>query len=79
MRKKTNDPLLRWPPMLWLFVVIALLAGCSEANRAVVVNGVSSSMSVIDFGLPPQITDNYGESSWDPAPTASWSEDRRPT
>ena len=40
--------------------VLLLFAGCIEANRAVVVNGASSSLATVEFSIPPQVTDNFG-------------------
>lgn len=59
--------------MFVLLSVFLLVGGCgeddppvvvkgvsTEANRAVVVNGVSSSMATVEFTLPPEVTDNFG-------------------
>ncbi len=46
--------------MFFLLSVFLLVGGCTEANRAVVVNGVSSSIATVEFSLPPQVTDNFG-------------------
>lgn len=43
-----------------LSVLLVLVAGCTEANRAVVVNGISSSVSVVEFSIPPLVQDNVG-------------------
>jgi hypothetical protein len=40
--------------------VLLLLGGCTEANRAVVVDGISSSMSVVEFSIPAQVKENIG-------------------
>ncbi len=43
-----------------LFGIFLLIGGCTEANRAVVVNGVGSSMATVDFTLPPEVANNVG-------------------
>ena len=42
-------------------VVATLAVGCTEATRAVVVNGMTSGMSVLDIALPPRVTDHFGD------------------
>ncbi len=46
--------------MFVLLSVLLLAGGCTEANRAVVVNGISSSLATVEFSLPPQVSDNFG-------------------
>jgi len=43
-----------------LLSLFLLMGGCTEANRAVVVNGVSSTLATVEFSLPPQVSDNFG-------------------
>lgn len=45
---------------------LAFLFGCSDAQRVVVVNGLSSAMSVVDLGLPPSVTDHFGGNTLGP-------------
>lgn len=46
---------------------LAFLFGCSDAQRVVVVNGLSSAMSVVDLGLPPSVTDHFGGNTLGPS------------
>ncbi len=54
------DRIRHFKGLLLLAGALLLLAGCTDADRAVVVNGMSGTMSVIDLGVPPQVTDNFG-------------------
>lgn len=46
---------------------LGFLFGCSDAQRVVVVNGLSSAMSVVDLGLPPSVTDHFGGNTLGPS------------
>ena len=37
-----------------------LIGGCTEANRLVVVNGISGSMATVELSIPPQVRNNLG-------------------
>jgi hypothetical protein len=61
MAKSGRDRINSWKGFRFLLSAsLLLLGGCTEANRAVVVNGISSSMSAIEFSIPPLVTDDLG-------------------
>lgn len=53
--------------LCWILAAgLVFLFGCSDAQRVVVVNGLSSAMSVVDLGLPPSVTDHFGGNTLGP-------------
>jgi len=54
--------------LCWIVVAgLACALGCGDAQRVVVVNGLSSAMSVVDLGLPPSVTDHFGGNTLGPS------------
>lgn len=66
-KEKTRGPLAGTMLSWVLTAALAFLFGCSDAQRVVVVNGLSSAMSVVDLGLPPSVTDHFGGNTLGPS------------
>jgi len=58
LARHRNDGLRK--ALLFLFAALLVAGGCTEANRAVVVNGTSSSMAAVEFSMPRRVTNNVG-------------------